>query len=61
MQKGIYICFPNYEKVFDNVKHADLFKFPGDLHLDGKDLELIVNLYWNQIAAARVEDELIEW
>ena len=61
MQKSLYICFIDYEKAFDKVKHEQLLETLRDLHLDGKDLRLIENLYWNQIAAVRVGNELSEW
>ena len=38
-----------------------MLKFLRDIHLDGRDLRLIQNLYWNQKAAVKVEDELSEW
>ena len=61
IQKSLYICFIDYEKAFDKVKHGELLRVLRDLHLDGRDLRLIENLYWNQTAAVRVGDELTEW
>ena len=43
------------------MKHGELLRVLRDLHLDGRDLRLIENLYWNQTAAVRVGDELTEW
>ena len=61
MQKSLHICFIDYEKAFDKVKHGELLRILENLHLDGRDLRLIENLYWNQTAAVRVGEELTEW
>ena len=61
VQKNLYVCFVDYEKAFDKVKHEEILKLLRDIHLDGRDLRLIQNLYWNQKAAVRVGDELSDW
>lgn len=48
------MCFIDYEKAFDNVKHNLLISYLRDLGLDGKDIRLISNLYWNQKAEIRI-------
>ncbi len=57
VKKDLYVCFVDYEKAFDRVKHVDLMKMLEGLEIDGKDLRLIHNLYWNQEAAVRVVDK----
>ena len=57
VQKDLYVCFVDYEKAFDKVRHKDLFNILNELELDGKDLRLMKNLYWNQKASVRVADE----
>ena len=61
VQKNLYICFVDYEKAFDKVKHEEMLKLLRDINVDGKDLRLIQNLYWKQKAAVRVGEELSEW
>ncbi len=56
VKKDLYVCFLDYEKAFDRVKHVDLMRMLEGLEIDGKDLRLIHNLYWNQEAAVRVGD-----
>ena len=56
VNKEIYICFIDYEKAFDRVFHTKLMNILKTLDMDGKDIRLIQNLYWNQIAAVRLED-----
>ena len=46
-QKDLYICFVDSEKVFKKVQHQDLFGILEKVGLNGKDLRLIRNLYWN--------------
>ena len=51
-------CFIDYAKAFDKVKHEDLFEFLQNLDIDGKDLRLIRNLYWEQSAAIRIDGNI---
>ena len=44
MQKDLYVAYINYEKAFDRVKHAELFKELSKHQIDGKDLRLLKNL-----------------
>ena len=58
MQRNMYLCFIDYSKAFDKVKHEELFGMLHELDIDGKDLRLIRNLYWEQTAGVRVENEV---
>ena len=58
VQRNLYLCFIDYSKAFDCVKHRDLFSILHNLNIEGKDLRIIRNLYWDQKAAMRVEGEL---
>lgn len=40
------------------VKHKELMPILMELDIDGKDLRLIRNLYWDQKAAIRIGDEI---
>ncbi|XP_030765797.1 uncharacterized protein LOC115889859 [Sitophilus oryzae] len=53
-RKDVFMCFIDYEKTFDNVKHNLLVSYLRNLGLDGKDIRLISNLYWNQKAEIRI-------
>ena len=46
----IYMCFIDYAKAFDNVRHQELFEDLDKLDLYGKDVHLLASLYWNQTA-----------
>ena len=48
--KNIYLCFIDYEKAFDRVKHAKIIECMENLDIDVKDISFIRNLYWNQKA-----------
>ena len=54
MQNDLYISFIDYTKAFDKVQHKNLFNLLEGLNLDGKDLRLLRNLYWEQTACIRV-------
>ena len=57
MQKDVFVCFIDYTKAFDKVKHKELFEDLSSLDLHGKDLRLMTSLYWNQSACIRVDGE----
>ena len=55
------MCFIDYQKAFNTVRHADLLEILDRLDIGTKDLRVIRNLYYEQAAAVRVEDELTDW
>ena len=61
MQNELYLCFIGHTKAFDCVKHQELINLKDSLNVDGKDLRLTRNLYWQQIAVVRWENELSEY
>ena len=61
VQKDLYLCFIDYSKAFDKVRHSDLFDILLRLNCDGKDLRVIRNLYWEQEAAIRVDNDCSEY
>ncbi|GFO15376.1 retrovirus-related pol polyprotein line-1 [Plakobranchus ocellatus] len=56
-QKDLHLCFIDYSKAFDKVRHVELFRMLEKLDIDGKDLRVIRNLYWDQTASVRIEAE----
>lgn len=44
-QRNLFLCFIDYEKAFDKVRHEELMTMLKDLHIDGKKMKLIQNLY----------------
>ena len=61
MQKDLYLCFIDYTKAFDRVRHAEIIDILEGLNIDGKDLRIIRNIYWEQTAAVRVDNQLSEY
>ncbi|XKL64613.1 hypothetical protein PGB90_004699 [Kerria lacca] len=57
-QQDLYICFIDYEKAFDTVKHEPLIKMLEEIGLDGKDIRIIAKLYWNQSATVKIDNNL---
>ena len=43
VQHDMYLCFIDYAKAFDKVKHEDLFEFLQNLDIDGK--ETLANIH----------------
>ena len=52
------MCFIDYEKAFDKVQHNKLVQMLRRLDIDQKDIRCIENLYWNQLAAVRFDNEV---
>ena len=57
VQKDLYVCFIDYTKAFDKVRHCDMLDILQELDIDGKDIRLIRNLHWNQKASIRIDGE----
>ncbi|GFN84614.1 retrovirus-related pol polyprotein line-1 [Plakobranchus ocellatus] len=54
--KDLHLCFIDYSKAFDKVRHVELFRMLGKLNIDRKDLRVIRNLNWDQTASIRIEE-----
>ena len=61
VMKEMYICFIDYAKAFDRVKHENLIECLKQIGLDSKDVRVITNLYWHQKAAIRVNKDISEY
>ena len=44
VQKDLYVCFIDYTKAFDTIRHDELMKLLQALNLDGKNLRIIKKL-----------------
>uniref|UniRef100_A0A8D8UNP4 Craniofacial development protein 2 n=1 Tax=Cacopsylla melanoneura TaxID=428564 RepID=A0A8D8UNP4_9HEMI len=55
-----YICFIDFEKAFDRIKHDKMIDILEDIGLNEKDIRIIKNLYWNQSACVRIEGNVTE-
>ena len=60
-QQNIYICFIDYKKAFDRVRHKRLFKMLKDVGLDEKDQRIIYNPMHLQKGAINLPNGLTEW
>lgn len=56
----VYICFIDYQKAFDRVRHDVLMSILENIGLDDRDLRVIRNIYYNQSAVIRIENQLTE-
>jgi len=61
MRKDVFVCYIDYAKAFDRVRHEQLFEILEPLDLDGQDLTVIKNLYWDQQAAVRLNGIVTEY
>ncbi|GFO32139.1 RNA-directed DNA polymerase from mobile element jockey-like [Plakobranchus ocellatus] len=57
IQKDVYLCFIDYTKAFDRVRHDELITQLKQLNIDGKDLRIIKTMYWEQTAVMRIENK----
>ena len=60
MQKTLYICFIDHTKAFDRVKHDLLFEILSKAGVPDKEINIIKNLYLQQKATVRFENETSE-
>jgi len=61
MQKDVLMCFIDYSKAFDKVRHDELFEDIRKLGLHGKDLQPLQSLYWKQTACTRIDEEFTDY
>ena len=57
VQKDLYLCLIDYSKTFVKVKHFDMFDISLRHNCDRKDLGVITNMYWEQEATIRIDDD----
>ena len=55
VQKDVYICFIDYTKSLDRVKHFKMIECLSEIGMNDKDLQIITKLYWEQSASIRTE------
>ena len=55
VQKDVYVCFIDYTKAYDRVKHIKMIECLSEIGIDDKDLQIITKLYWEQSASVRRE------
>ncbi|GFS12868.1 LINE-1 reverse transcriptase [Elysia marginata] len=61
VQRDVYLCFIASSKAFDEVKHPELFGILDQLSIDGKDFRILRNLYWERVAAIRIDGEYTDF
>lgn len=57
-RKDVCLCFIDYEKAFDRVQHHKLMQLLRGLDIDQKDIRCIENLYWNQTAQIKLDNNM---
>ena len=55
VQKDVYICFIDYTKAFDRVKHFNMIECLSEIGIDDKDLQIITKLFREQSTSVRTE------
>ena len=58
MKKDLFLCFINYKKAFDKVKHKEMICMLDQIGIDDKDLRIIQNLYHEQTASIKINDKV---
>ena len=58
IQRDLYLCFIDYTKAFDKLRHEEIMSILDSLNIDGKDLRIVWNIYWEQTAAMRIGNYL---
>ena len=59
--KDLYVCFIDYAEAFDRVQNQKAFECLRNTRMDSKDLIVITNLYWNQRACIRNDNEVSDF
>src|SRR4051812_19985690 len=57
-KKKIYLCFVDYQKTFDRVRHDKLAEVMVKAGIPDLERRLFINLYWRQHAVVRCDSEV---
>ena len=57
VQKDLYLCLIDYSMAFDEVKHSDQCDILLRHNCNGKYLRVIRNLYWEQAATIKTDND----
>lgn len=57
VNQSVYVCFIDYNKAFDKVRHNQLIEILKMKNLDTRDIRIITNLYFNQTANIRIQQQ----
>ena len=60
-QKDLYMCFVDFEKAFDRLKHELLIDRLRRIGEDEADVRMLTNLYWEQEAVVKIGDDRSDW
>ena len=52
------MLYIDYTKAFDTLRHEEIMSILDSLNIDGKDLRIVRNIYWEQTAAMRIGNYL---
>ena len=61
VKTDLFLCFIDYTKAFDKVKHKEIISMLKDINIDSKDLRIIENIYWQQTAAIKINNQIGEF
>lgn len=56
VSQDVHICFIDFSKAFDNVRHDKLIQILKTSNIDEKDIRVITNLYWEQRATVKLDN-----
>ena len=45
IQRDLYLCFIDYTKAFDKLRHEEIMSIIDSLNIDGKGLRIVRNIY----------------
>ena len=54
-QQDVFLCFIDYQKAFDKVRHSQLLTILKRIGIDEKDFRIVRNLYYEQKAAIKLD------
>ena len=60
-EKELYMCFVDFEKAFDRVRHEFLINRLWRIGADEADARLLTNLYWEQKVVVKIGDNRSDW
>lgn len=58
VNQNVYVCFIDYNKAFDKVRHSRLINILKEENIDSRDIQVLKNLYFHQVAEIQINTEM---
>ena len=55
--QDLHLVFIDYQRAFDKVQHTELFKVLSNIKVNGKDMQVVRSIWYNQLAPVQLTED----